>query len=319
MEFSESGSEWRPMPWWADFLINFGYRWVQASTGSRRIGVLSMPSESPAAGLVALGAMRRHLEMDDANDVDAHFRRLNELARRCRDVELKHPQENRRWRLDVDSTGRLWARHLTKRGYSKSISRDSASQWRLADEPPVAVSATTSAWQAIPNGDLYERLILRGDRVRPSNLTATDSGVCLASSLAGGANTRSRMDDVRLRANGESAALSEMLTVRDWVPGTVSRVRFFNARTEQFDRDPRPPKLAVADGDGCFLRLLNLEQFEEVDLIGVVHRTLDRDRLEALGNRLGSLTSSWYQLDAEMLANFGEVPSAISVTALRRT
>ena len=39
-----------------------------------------MPCESAAAGLVALGAMRRRLAVDDANDSLAHFQRIERLA-----------------------------------------------------------------------------------------------------------------------------------------------------------------------------------------------------------------------------------------------
>ena len=39
-----------------------------------------MPCESAAAGLVVLGAMRRRLSIEGANDSDSHFQRIEQLA-----------------------------------------------------------------------------------------------------------------------------------------------------------------------------------------------------------------------------------------------
>ena len=80
MNFSEARDPWRSVPDWASFLIEFGFDWMAPTLVARRIAVVSMPSDSAAAGLIALGAMRKCLELDDANDVDSHYRRLLEIA-----------------------------------------------------------------------------------------------------------------------------------------------------------------------------------------------------------------------------------------------
>lgn len=59
MLFPEQDSEWRTVQPWMDFLNQFGYGWRLETTGPRRILLISMPCDSAAAGLVALGAMVR--------------------------------------------------------------------------------------------------------------------------------------------------------------------------------------------------------------------------------------------------------------------
>jgi hypothetical protein len=98
--FSEAGLDWRPIPQWARFLIQFGYRWPMASPGRRRIALVSMPCDSAAAGLIALGALIRDLGNDTATNVNGHYEALLRYARQylrsCHKCEVRcHPEERR--------------------------------------------------------------------------------------------------------------------------------------------------------------------------------------------------------------------------------
>src|ERR1700693_5478176 len=75
MRFSEADAAWQTVPPWADFLVRCGFAWAD-SRDRRRIGIVSMPCESAGAGLVTLGAIRRRLTLDDANDALSHFERI---------------------------------------------------------------------------------------------------------------------------------------------------------------------------------------------------------------------------------------------------
>ena len=114
MEFSEAGSEWRGVPEWAFFLIEFGFAWLAEPHPSRRIALVSMPCDSAAAGLIALGAMRRCLEFDDANDAGSHYQRLQELAHRHpKSLVLHHATEKGRFEFcRLDPAGYLWVQKL---------------------------------------------------------------------------------------------------------------------------------------------------------------------------------------------------------------
>ena len=52
------------------------------------------------------------------------------------------------------------------------------------------------------------------------------------------------------------------------------------------DTNAISPALVIADGDASFLKVLARTEFQHSDIIGVFHRTIDRDRLELLGNRM---------------------------------
>jgi len=43
--------------------------------------------------------------------------------------------------------------------------------------------------------------------------------------------------------------------------------------------------MVVADGDGAFLRTMHKKEFHDSDVIGVSDRTVDRERLELLGQQ----------------------------------
>lgn len=309
MEFSEANQAWRGIPSWAVFFIELGFGWLGKSPLPRRIAIVSMPSDSAAAGLISLGAMRRCLELDDANDLDNHFRRILSMGqRKASGIRLRHSKYGIHIIDEVRADGTLLVKNTRRPASKISISRSTSREWQFDGEAPVAIRHG----QQLPNSEIYLHLVQNGGAIQPSNLSASDSGVCLAGSVTGGANTRNRLADIRLRHDGCEADLSELLTVQDWMPGTVSRIMFFNSRTEEFDRTTRQPQLVIADGDACFLRLLDKPEFEHSDVIGVIHRTMERERLEAVGTRLASLRQ-WYDPDEAP-----PTPRGISITTLRR-
>jgi hypothetical protein len=50
----------------------------------------------------------------------------------------------------------------------------------------------------------------------------------------------------------------------------------------------------VADGDAAFLKVLDSSEFSSSDVVGVIHRAVARESLEAIGFKLSSLTQ-WYE------------------------
>ena len=93
MFFSEANQEWQVVPRWVTFLIRLGYNWPCGVLGQRRIALISMPCDSAAAGLIALGALIRDLGNPNANDVDGHYDALLRYARQylgyCRDCTMR--------------------------------------------------------------------------------------------------------------------------------------------------------------------------------------------------------------------------------------
>jgi len=264
--------------------------------------------------------MRRRLEMDDANDLTAHFQRIRALALRSGDDVTKLRFRSDRKRYVVDKIGKIgdmevvWVERIPPTMSTRwSISLSTALEWRFDGEAPVQVISGDQV--------LYERhyseLVPQGGAIKSSNLTRSDSGICLAGRVAGGNSTRTALAAIRYKANGYVADLSQLLTVHNWSPGTISRVSFFNCRTGQLDRSTRRPRLVVVDGDTSFLKVTEREEFQQSDIVGIMHRTLERDRLEAVGEKLANL-DQWYERDTQLLRSLPQPPRGIGISLFKR-
>jgi hypothetical protein len=127
------------------------------------------------------------------------------------------------------------------------------------------------------------------------------------------------MSRIKFRESDRQADLSQLLLVHEWnlIPGTISRVRVYNTRTEKFDRESGAPEIVVADGDAAFLKVLANTAFEDCDVIGVTHRTIEREKLEAVGNKL-SVLRQWYRPGDSLLCKPLEPPRGVTISVLTR-
>ena len=324
LQFSEADAPWQRTPQWAEFLINCGFQWGEGGLGKRRIGIISMPCESAAAGLVALGAMRRRLALDDANDCLSHFQRIERLAMQVdEEIFLRHDGYKGRFRLEPkDDKGWVWVRQDTagtsigsrRNGPLRMVILPSrANEWRFDGEAP------TQQVQGVelPCHRFYEVLVDGASAPIPSNFSKSDSGICIAGRVAGESISQTCFAAIRFKTGTEEADLTRLLTVQRWSPGTISRVAFFNTRTGQFDRNTGLTRLVVADGDGTFLRLVGAAEFKHSDLLGVIHRAVERDRLEAIGVKLNEL-AQWYTPDTDLITRLAPPPKGITISSLRQ-
>ncbi len=343
MLFSESDREWTPLPKWISFLIRLGFAWPDSAPEQRRIALVSMPCDSAAAGLIALGALIRDLGRRNANDVDGHY---NELLRYA-----KQYLENCRFCVDKDCqpeltgcgyvarvTGRLQSPLYPRMKFMISERTDFKGRqiaWQYPvgrgqsgtqyPNPQYAINWHIDGWppvhQDIPQGQLtaapYDQLAGNAD-ILPENLRMTWSGLCLAGRVKGEAATQEMCTSIRFRNGTDEHELAELLTVYRWAQHrSVSRLTFFNSRTYQMDRGGVTPALIVADGDISFLKVLGRSEFQRSDIIGVIHRIIQRDHLEVIGNRMLSLRQ-WYAEDTETLGRIIPAPRGISISILRK-
>jgi hypothetical protein len=300
VEFSESNDQWRPVPSWARFLLRFGFACVATQRKGRRISVISMPCESAAAGLVSLGAMRRRLSLEDANDRAAHFERIQRLAAKpSRDAFLRHKEYRGRFfvegkdchgfirvcREDLDCS------RLSNKTKFKAtiILPNTATDWHFDGEAPVQ----TAHGAELPHRQIYDSILLDPPVFR-GNLTRSDSWLCLAGRVSGESASKNVFGAIRVKKADEVADLSQLLSIQDWAPRNASRVNFFNTRTARIDRNTGLTRLVVADGDAAFLKVLDSSEFSSSDVVGVIHRAVARESLEAVGFKLSSLTQ-WYE------------------------
>jgi hypothetical protein len=337
LEFSEGNSVWSPVPKWADFLLQLGYKWPASTPTERRIALVSMPCDSAAAGLITLGATVRDLGNPNANNLDRHYDVLLQYARQfleaCQPCTLKAcDPEASGCGYHSEVTGRVRSVESPRGTYQVSSRTDFANrqiafarngmtvwpkpqyatEWYIDGEPAPQLLASQGELQTAPYLQLIE-----GVTVLPANANKSYSGLCLAGRSAGEAPTRAACAAVSFRNGMASYLLPELLTIHGWSDCNVSRVTFFNALTERQDRLQATPALVIADGDGSFLKALARSEFRQSDVIGVIHRTMERDKLEAVGNKMLHL-AQWYTQDAAFRSQLPPLPRGITLSVLRR-
>lgn len=267
---------------------------------------------------MSLGAVCYRLTLAHANDCNTHFRRLERLADDAsKKTYVRKENQAGLFRLKrMQSDGRVWAEQETvgrkPRGLKAAVIFPwNATEWRIDGEGPVLQGVE------LPYRPFYEAL---HDGLAPivvENLSRSDSYICLAGRAGGELASRAMLDAYRFRSNGKVADLVQLLSVHGGSGEAVSRVTFFNTRTGQFDRGPESPSLVVADGDRSFLKVAASDKFKNSDIVGVVSRAVERDRLESVGNQLAEL-AQWYGQDADRFEKLGYAPPGIGFSVLKR-
>jgi len=335
MLFVEGNRDWETIPAWVRFLISVGHSWQQ-DLSIRRLGLISLPSDSAAAGLVTLGALLRDLENPHANDIAGHYDALARHAQQyltsCRDCEYRCNPDIKKCGYIAEARGRVRSVNSRNRVYVVSDrtdieqrqlafafrdliefpKRQFATDWYLDNEPPVVLATSEGELCCDRYCGFFPEQNIFAD-----NLRKTYSGLCLVGRATGERSTRDSLGRVRFRREGSDFRLDDLLTVNGWSDAAVSRVSFFNVRTEKFDRRSENPALVVADGHLSFLKAAGRSEFQQSDILGVFSRTLERDALETLGNKIQSW-GQWYETDDELLSRIAPIPRGIAVIVLRR-
>lgn len=291
MQFSEAKETYHDIPEWAKFLIMFGLWWPQKQWTKRSIALISMPCDSAAAGLVTLGAMIKFLERPEANDASLHLHRIRNEKNRIL-VYRKYPK----WIFRYDGNDIGYDMILQIKKFSKKCGRPPLrttfhfKDVRFQDEPFIE----DNSGNELPYGTFYNALANNNVNILDENLRQTDSSVCLAGRIMGESKTRDILSKIQFSCGAMTASLDQLITVHNWSQEKISRVSFFNTRIKKKDRYTAPPRLVVTDGDSAFLTVLDDKKlFGQSDVIAIIDRTLERDRLETITEKLQSI-SQWY-------------------------
>ena len=293
-----------------------------------------MPCDSAAAGIIALGALIRDLGNPQASDLHGHYEALLSYAwqylKHCRTCNTRCQPQLRGCGFETEAFG--WLRKGRKKfqiscytdleqrrlvlsipAGSWTIFPQSAIDLRIDSDPPLQLAEGASG----SLGDAYASIIDNA-RIFSDNLRRSYSGLCFAGRIAGEAAAREMCTAIRFRCSDGIRYLSDLLTVYGWSSSnSVSRMTFFNARSEQFDRSAPAPQLVVADGHASFLKCLKHPRFQRADVIGAMQRTVDRESLEAVGSRVNQLRQ-WYDEDLDAVRSLGSVPNGMSVLILKK-
>lgn len=315
MQFSEADNGWREVPAWVRFMLESGWQWVDSGSEGRKIGLITTPCDSAAAGLIALGAVSYRLREVGANDLDTHFARLVAAAKRPGSrVVLRRDGRRCRYMPDGEfEPGKIWVRELdTEQKGRVTVAREKAGEWWVCGEARVEVHKGTG----LQGADIYNGLFPAESPVHMPNLSWSDSFLCLAGPARGQDSARRSYSSVRFRMRNESLGLHTLLSVQDWCPTRISRLAYYNPFTERSDRDVSGTRFVIADGCDTFLNVLDREEFSQANVLAVVPRTLDRDRLESIASKLTDL-KQWYQLAVK--SKFpSAVPPGITLSVIER-
>jgi hypothetical protein len=269
-----------------------------------------MPCDSAAAGLIALGALRKFLEDPDANDISLHLQRI----RNEQDKILLH-RNYPRWKF----------RYCEKNNNFDMIVQIKSTRSRYSPGPlsinfqPKDVCfqgepfLEVTEGNELPSSTIYCELVNECGEIMTTNLRKTYSGVCLAGRNLGEKATRDIMSGIQFRYKDTSAGLDQLLSVHHWIAsGRNSRLSFFNSRTKKIDRKVAPPCLVIADGDGALFSVLEDNWFKESDVIATIDRTLERERLDRINETMTSM-SQWYVQAVTIQDSLPLTPVGISV------
>jgi hypothetical protein len=297
-----------------------------------------MPSDSPAAALITLGAMVRDLREPSADDVAGHYDKLmiygNQFIRFCKDCKLKCRPEIKKCGYSKEATGRLRSQNIRgtvqvsdqtdfESGILKWIQPSGRKSQAIVTPVPAHAKEyyidgeSPCEWRndegCLPDWS-YDK-IFNGAKLLPENLSRSFSGLCFAGRATGKSASKEICDSFRFSDKNTHYLLSQLLAIQDWSNYQVSRVNYFNTRTNKTDRNIGSPYLVVADGDISFLRVIDRNEFKDCDIIGVIHRTMDYDRLEAVGLKMQP--NIWVEPDYEVLKGIEQPPRGISITILK--
>lgn len=324
---------------WVKSLISFGSSWKTGKNYLRRIALISMPCDSPAAGLVVLGAMIRDLSDPSANDEELHYKNLQDYAKQflvsCAPCDLRCNPEVKRCGHTKEATGSIKSRlkpnktfyvssqtdfeknvlaFMYKKGEKQltyTIKPQRAVDWHQEGDPPVEVRRIEGRLSSYPYEALSEER-----QIFQENLARTFSGLVFAGRVSGEISTREVCNTLCFVNGNDKYPLGELLSIYNWYQGSVSRVAFFNTRTQVSDRKLISPSLVVADGDIAFLRVIDRPEFQNTDVVGIVNRNISHDRLEAVGQKMHP--NIWYESYIETNLSLKETPKGMSFSFIRK-
>lgn len=336
MDFKEEPGHWMPMPRWADFLVQFGYLWPQKELETRRICLISMPCESPGAALVTLGSLIRDLCNPDANEIENYYQFLKRYSFqyldycRCCDLDrcdpsisgcgfksrasgsvksVRGPQSG----YKVGETADNGERQITfdRRGVANWLLPQNAVRFYVEGSSPCIVGTDDGTLQS----EHYSDVIPEADII-PDNLKRSYSGLCIAGRPFGESGSKDAYSKIRFKGETFECGLDELLTINTWSNSKISRVAYFNTRIKKHAIQCNKPALVIADGDKAFLQCLNLDEFQQSDIIGITSQVIDHERLEMLGNTLQQLIH-WYDHDLSLEEVLPSSPLGVTYSVLK--
>ena len=341
MQYFEVDTLYDAAPAWVAAVLGLGYRWRLGNSKARRIGLLSMPCESEAAGLIALGALRSDLERTTANHVDTHFDHLlrtccERIAARMRGEDSS---EDAAWdvRNAVDDT--LWcyvaydgdldaivlerAKHRPvvklkgKRvpnphgACTRYIMRSNVIDWQLRDCPLPQLPQDGKALELSAYSDLPGCI----GPIQDVNMRRSYDGLVLVGQGAARDSTyMQKFYAAGFASAGSQRPLADLLTLHHSERNYIRRLRFLNERVHR-DEASHAAWLVVADGITATLCAEKL--FPTSDIIGVCNRDASVEVILQLKDWLNGIIRYYTDTDPSHCLS-GEMQAGMLLRVLQR-
>lgn len=313
MQYFESGKLFNKVPQWVTVALGVGYLWEHCS--ARRIGLLSMPSDSEAAGLLALGSLRRDLERTTSNHLDTHFdllvkrclqRQSSRISNENIDWDLRHVDDTY-WRfveydLNADTIVVEDAKHracVKRKGRSISnphgacrryLMRGSALDWQLRGCP---VPRTLQNQESLNYSDYINLPNSEGEILKENLSCSYDGLVLMGGGIARDSLYMQKFYSAGFSIDNRRLFLGTLLTLHQ-TNQHIQRLRFLNERNAP-TKELYPAKLVIADGINAFLRAYEL--FDDSDIIGVFSRDSTPDAILQLKDFLNDKARYYKDID----------------------
>ena len=303
------------MPLWSRYLIELGYRIRKPVNDRQTITLVSMPCDSAGAGFVALGAIRKRMEIEGASDEAGHWQRIWDAAQRKMQLRLRKGRQNY---VELDGLAEFRGQPVADKVRIKYpnqalktefLSREEASRYTIEGEQPVKRQdkPPENAREALATGDtahdhepLYNALPPAGHGIKTENLATRDSSICLVGRTTGRPDAERILEKINFRLkerNERHATLLDLLTIRAGKENQNSRrLNYFNLRNhDQPFETAVMPSLFVVDGIQAACKMLTPQMrtdplCKHADFALVVSAIHEKDKLEEFSSALDALT-----------------------------
>lgn len=318
----DGGDTWYDLPQWVSFFVRQGMDWPGYSSRrqERQIRLISMPCQSHAAGLAAIGAVARDICDPAANDkarhIDGLMRYASQYLDHCKDCKLTtcNP-EFKRCGFRSKASGRIFKAKSKTRFKVHPESKPADAVFKLLQverngkEVPVDISDIDYYYGCYPEGAVALEEGISGGRLEinpfnqllgnldpiDENLRTAYSGLCLAGSPRFGSAETKRFNLGFKFSQLGGASLGDLFPIKGWGAPRVPRLVFVNTRGEvSFSHMPISPRLVIADGVGAFLNCVDHPALSGANILAVIRRDGRRDTDEDLSAKLNSL-QQWYE------------------------
>jgi hypothetical protein len=335
MKISEdSANIYYELPRWVDFFINQGFGWEREKTNKgRKIRIISMPCNSHAAALIALGAVMKDLTFSGANDRERHLDSLFKYAdqylnycRTCKYDPCNPELKGCPFKSRASGKIRLKSRQVNHRIISEKT--DFKNKILVYQEKTVTgyINLESSKlFDHYPDGgiplseglkstslDLTDyRQIHTGLVPIDDNCSTSYSGLCLAGQpRLGSAESKRFYSNFIFNSSSNVKSLVDLLPINGWSKNKVSRLVFFNTRGEQkFSHEPNNPYLVIVDGLESFFNSIDNRLFKNSDFVVVLRRDMTKDIYDQLDAKLQSMLQWFERSESEI-----EAPKGIIIT-----